>query len=116
MSESEKVEALYADILDRGGIVSVVREMFGDGIAGLEINGFGSGQNYTHIRAGQRASQVFLSLEERCFLFDFWEDERKLASGSSANLQDLKASVARWLSKVGSIDDLEETFSFVSKK
>ncbi len=116
MNEDEKVQTLYADILDSGGIVSVIRQMLGDCLAGVEINGFGSGQNYVHIRAGQGASQVFLSLEECCFLFDFWIEERKLASGSSANLQDAKASIARWLSKGEDVDDLVRTFPFVSRK
>ena len=46
MNEDEKIRSLYPDILERGGLLGVVRALLGPRVMGAEINGFGTGQNY----------------------------------------------------------------------
>jgi hypothetical protein len=116
MNEAEKVKSIYPDVVENGGLLAVVRRMFKDGPTGVEVNGFGSGQNYAHIKFGQRSSQVFLRLDERRFLFDFWEEQKKRAFASSPDLREVRAAIEKWLQEETSVDSLIVNFPFVQRK
>jgi|SRR5579862_2566784 len=115
MNENEKIKLLYSDVITQGGLLAVVKGMFKDGPIGIEVNGFGTGQNYVHVQLGQRSSQIFLCLDERLFLFDFWEMGQKRASASSQELADVNAMIQMWL-KQSSIEAISASFPSVHKR
>ncbi len=116
MNEDEKVRSLYPDILERGGLVSVVRAMLEARPVPSTINGFGTGQNYAHVQLGDKSSQIFLCLDERCFSFDFWQSGHERASGTSSNLEDVGAAIEYWLTEEGGVEALVRAFPFVRQR
>jgi hypothetical protein len=113
MNEDAKIKTLYPDIFEAGGLLSVIRTLLENRLEGAEINGLGTGHSYAHVRLGDKSSQVFLGLEERCFLFDFWCAGNKQASGASAHLDDVAASVEVWLKGDGRVEALVKACPFV---
>lgn len=113
MNDQEKVRCLYPDILDGGGLLSVVRALFGTRIVSIRISGFGTGQNYARIELADKSSQIFLLLDQRDFSFDFWRVGQKQASGTTPNLQAVIASIEHWVTGDGDVDALVRAYPFV---
>ncbi len=116
MSEEEKIATNYPDIVEQGGTLSAVRMAFHRKHDGLEIEGFGTGLGYAHLRCGERSAQVFLALEERLFLMDFSVRGRKLARGQTPAFGELVASLDRWLLRDCTPEGLLIEFPFVTLK
>lgn len=113
MNEEEKFRAFYPDILENGGLLQVVRALLAGRVAGIAVNGFGTGQNYVHVQLADRSSQIFLRLNEREFDFDFWQAGQKRASGTSSDIQEVGASVEQWLTGNGDVDAFSKAYPFV---
>jgi len=111
---NQRIKRLYGDVEDAGGLVNILRPMLSEWMLGTEIHGFGTWQNYAHIQLGERTAQVFLSLMERRFMVDFWKGRQQVARGSSASLEEVKASIGNWLAE-GNVDNLTGTFPFVTR-
>jgi hypothetical protein len=116
MNDEDKFRTFYPDILEKGGLLQVVRALLVARIAGITVNGFGTGQNYAHVQLADKSSQIFLRLNEREFDFDFWRAGQKQASGTTSNLQDMRASVEQWLTGNGDVEELAKAYPFVRPK
>ena len=116
MNEDEKVRSLYPDILEKGGLLPVIRALFANRVPGVTINGFGTGQNFAHVELADKSSQIFLRLDERGFSFDFWRAGQKQASGTTPNLREVRTSVEQWLTGNGDVDALAKAYPFVRER
>lgn len=116
MNDEDKFRALYPDILENGGLLQVVRLLLVGRVAGIAVNGFGTGQNYAHIQLADKSSQIFLRLNEREFDFDFWQAGEKRASGTSPHLDEVRASIEYWLTGDGDVNALVKVCPFVRQK
>src|SRR5712692_10064714 len=116
MSEPQTVESLYPDLIQEGGLLSAVKRRLVPKLAGIEVNGFGTGLSYAWVQFGSRASQMFLRLNERRFAFDLFQEGKPLAVGTTPSLDEALGSILYWLSSRCSADDLIREFPFVRHK
>lgn len=116
MKDTKPIESLYPDLVYTGGLQAVVRQRLEGKLAGLEVNGFGTGQGYVWVQFGSRANQVFLQLDERKFNFDFFVNGQTVAVGATPNLDEALTSILYWLSSSCSAESLFSKFPFTKRK
>lgn len=115
VSSSNNDVDLYPDISSVGGLHSAISNRLQPSNSLLSVSPFPEGVQpsaYSYIQHENYSCQVFMALEERLFLSDFWRDGVAFASGQTSSLEDTVMAIERWVFQHCDLDQLQQ-LSFV---
>ena len=116
MPPLDKTQHFYPDLIAAGGLdVALSASLLG---VGSTLTASGLPENikfvaYSHVKHGNRFSQVNIAANERLFVFDFWSEGVHIANGKMPDIVDSAKAINAWVAAECSLVELS-SYAFVS--
>jgi hypothetical protein len=108
---------LYPDLVALGGLAGALQSALRDIGSSLTISELTKSVifvAYARVESGARFSQVYIAVEERLFLFDFWARGVMLARGQTPDLEEAARAIDRWATSNCLSAELAAAYKFVT--
>lgn len=116
MSPLDKTQHFYPDLIAAGGLdIALSASLLG---VGSTLTASGLPENikfvaYSHVKHGNRFSQVNIAVNERLFVVDFWSEGVHIANGRTPDIVDAAKVINAWVASECSLVEMS-SYAFVS--
>ncbi|MCA9051630.1 MAG: hypothetical protein KDA89_22985 [Planctomycetaceae bacterium] len=125
LEHAKSIEKLYPDLLAAGGLAVGLEQALVEVGSSLHVRTLDEGLDaeqknimkgfpaYARVEQAERFSQVYIGVEQRMFLYDFWQRGVMLADAATHDLKEVANSIHRWITGLATTRQLANEFPFV---